>query len=307
MQLLISPNQVSYVPGRNISDNVMIAPEMLFKFKKSKGKQGFFAWKIDLSKAYDRLSGNFIEMVMYEAKFPRTLVKLIMHCVTSTSFQICELTSYFMAKRGIRQGDPLSPYIFVLCMEMLSHLVQCVVEYGHWKSVNASQSGPRISHLFFADDLMLFAEATDHQAYGLKTCLDNFCVISGQIISYEKSLIFCSPNTPKTMASSISATCGSPLTSDLGKYLGMRLIQSRVNKHTYDAIFDKVQSRLSSWKSKALNMAGRLTLIQSVTSAIPNYAMQTTKFPVSLCDRLDKLNRNFLWGDVDDKKKVPIW
>ncbi|KAL6180703.1 hypothetical protein ACLB2K_047363 [Fragaria x ananassa] len=184
MQLLISPNQVSYVRGRNISDNDMIAQEMLFKFKKFK--------------------------------------------------------------------------------------------------------------------------ATEHQAYGLKTCLDNFCAISGQIISYEKSLIFCSPNTPKTMASSICATCGSPLTSDLGNYLGMPLIHSRVNKHTYDAIFDKVQSRLSSWKSKVLNMAGRLTLIQSVTSAIPNYAMKTTKFPVSLCDRLDKLNRNFLWGDVDDKKIVHL-
>ncbi|XP_004301578.1 PREDICTED: uncharacterized protein LOC101313223 [Fragaria vesca subsp. vesca] len=223
-QVLISPNQVSYVPGRNISDNVMIAHKRCYSSLKNP--------------------------------------------------------------------------------KMLSDLIHSAVEYGHWKSVNASQSGPRISHLFFVDDLMLFAEATEHQAYGLKTCLDNFCAISGQIISYEKSLIFCSPNTTKTMASSISATCGSPLTSDLGKYLGMPLIHSRVNKHTYDAIFYKVQSRLSSWKSKVLNMAGRLTLIQSVTSAIPNYAMQTTKFPVSLCDRLDKLNRNFLWGDVDDKKKL---
>ncbi|XP_004306074.1 PREDICTED: putative ribonuclease H protein At1g65750-like [Fragaria vesca subsp. vesca] len=100
--------------------------------------------------------------------------------------------------------------------------------------------------------------------------------------------------------------CGSPLTNDLGKYLGMPLIHSRVNKHTYDGIFDQVQSRLSSWKSKVLSMAGRLTLIQSVSSAIPNYAMQTAKFPVSLCENLDKLNRNFLWGDTEIKKKVHL-
>lgn len=93
---------------------------------------------------------------------------------------------------------------------------------------------------------MLFVEVTDHQAYILKTCLDNLCPLFDQTISYEKSLIFCSPNTPRTMAANISAKCGSSLTNDLSKYLGIPLIHSRINKHTYDAIFDKVQSRLTS-------------------------------------------------------------
>ncbi|XP_024158077.2 uncharacterized protein LOC112165700 [Rosa chinensis] len=309
MQQLISPNQVSYVPGRNISDNVMIAQEMLFKFKKSCGGLGFFAWKVDLSKAYDRLSWQFIEMVLYEAQFPHSLVKLIMSCITSTSFQICfngELTSSFHAQRGIRQGDPLSPYIFVLCMEKLSHLIHSTVDVGLWRPVRASQSGPKVSHLFFADDLMLFAEASPNQAAALKNCLDIFCSLSGQAVSYEKSLIYCSPNTCKSIASAISRTCGSPLTNDLGKYLGMPLIHSRVNKHTYNGIFDKVQNRLSSWKSKALSMAGRLTLVNSVTSSIPIYTMQTAKLPMSLCDKLDKLNRDFIWGDTTDRKKIHL-
>ena len=77
---------MSYVPSKNISDNIMIAQELLFKFKKSSGKLGFFAWTVDLSKAYDRLSWDFIEMVSYEAKFPQSLVKLILHCIRYVSF-----------------------------------------------------------------------------------------------------------------------------------------------------------------------------------------------------------------------------
>lgn len=242
MQYMISPNQVSYVPDRNISDNVMIAQEILFKFRKSTGKKGFFAWKIDLSKAYDRLRWDFIESVLFETKLPHNLVKLIMHCVTSTSFQISfngELTDSFKAQRGIRQGDPLSPYIFVLCMEKLSHLIHTAVSVHRWKPVKASQSGPKVSHLFFADDLMLFAEASTTQADTLKECLDLFCSLSGQAVNYDKSLIFCSPNTNKHLASDISRICGSPTTNNLGKYLGMPLVHSRINKHTYATILTK--------------------------------------------------------------------
>ncbi|KAK9904390.1 hypothetical protein M0R45_000756 [Rubus argutus] len=276
MQQLISPNQVSYVFGRHISDNIMIAQELLFKFRNSFGQKGFFALKVDLSKAYHRLSWQFIQSVLYEALFPDSLVKLIMSCITSTSFQISfngQLTDSFKAQRGIRQGDPLSPYIFVLCMEKLSHLIQIAVDIGEWKAVRASQSGPKVSHLFFADDLMLFAEASQEQADTLKQCLDVFCSLSGQSVSYDKSLIYCSPNTIKDLVVDISNTCGSPLTSDLGKYLGMPLVHSRVTKYTYASLLEKAQSRLCSWKCKALSMAGRHTLIQSVTAAIPIYIM----------------------------------
>ena len=255
----ISPNQVSFVPGRQISDNIMIAQEILHKCKNAKGTKGFMAWKVDLSKAYDRLNWNFIEQVLYEVKIPIQLVKLIMSCVSTASYQIVlngELSESFTGSRGIRQGDPLSPYLFVLCMEKLSHTIQHAIEMNYWKPIQSSQSGPFISHLFFADDLILFSEASTSQATIMKCCMDTFCNLSGQSVSLEKSMVYCSPNVSSDLANRISSICGSSITEDLGVYLGMPLIHSRVSAATYANLVDKVQTRLASWKSKTLNMAG---------------------------------------------------
>ena len=296
LQQWISPNQVSFVPGRHISDNIMITQEILHKCKMAKGQKGFLVWKIDLSKAYDKLNWCFIEQVLVELGIPFLLSKLIMSCISSASFQVIlngDLSEKFASGSGIRQGDPLSPYIFVLCMEKLSHLIQSAIEIGAWKPIRSSQNGPLVSHLFFADDLILFAEASCSQARILKQCMDRFCELSGQSVNFDKSKLFCSPNTDKKLAKDISAICGSPLTGDLGKYLGMPLIHSRVSKNTYSDLVDKVQSRLAGWKSKILNIAGRVTLIQAVNSSIPVYAMQTAKLPISTAMTLDKLNRDF--------------
>jgi hypothetical protein len=136
--------------------------------------------------------------------------------------------------------------------------------------------------------------------------MDVFCAHSGQSVNFDKSKLYCSPNVCRELATEISNTCGSPLTNDLGKYLGMPLIHSRVSKSTYSDLIDKVQSRLAGWKSNSLSMAGRLTLLQAVNASIPIYAMQTAKLPISTCDSLDKLNRDFLWGDSDGKKKIHL-
>ncbi|XP_034211169.1 uncharacterized protein LOC117624139 [Prunus dulcis] len=306
---LVSPHQVSFIPGRHLSDNILIAQELMFKFRNTKRKKGFIAWKIDLSKAYDRLNWGFIMTVLKEVGFPENLIQLIIHCVSSVTYQVCvngELTETFTPKNGIRQGDPLSPYLFVLCMEKFSHLIVEAVKNFNWKPVKSSQGGPFVSHLFFADDLILFAEATPRQAHIMKQCLDEFCRASGQVVNFEKSAIYCSPNISKELASDISHICGSPLTNNLGKYLGMPLLHSRVTKSTYNNLVDKVHARLASWKSRVLSSAGRATLIQAVTSAIPVFAMQTAKLPMSICDELDKLNRNFFWGGSDKKTKVHL-
>lgn len=95
----------------------------------------------------------------------------------------------------------------------------------------------------------------------MKSCIEIFCQASGQIVNFENSAILCSSNTPKDVARDISCICGSPLTSNLGKYLGMLLIYSRVTHAIFSGLIDKVHKRLGKWKSNMLSYAGRATLI----------------------------------------------
>lgn len=144
------------------------------------------------------------------------------------------------------------------------------------------------SPIFLLMTLFSFAEAYTGQAKVLKRCMNRFCELFGQAVNFEKSKLYCSPNTNKVLAKEISPICGFPLTNDLGKYLGMPLVHSRISKQTYAEVIDKVQNRLAGWKSKTLNMAVRLTHIQVVTSSIPIYAMQTTKLHSCTTKTLDK-------------------
>ncbi|KAK3205341.1 hypothetical protein Dsin_019387 [Dipteronia sinensis] len=163
MHNLICPNQLAFVPGRQIQDNIIVAQEVLHKFKIMKGNKCLFSWKIDLSKAYDRLQWNFIREVIVEADLKGSFVDLIMWCVSTVRYRAVlngEVTETFTPGCGIRQGDPLSPYLFVLCMEKLSHLINRRVHFGYWKCVKVSRGGPPISHLFFADDFILFGQGS---------------------------------------------------------------------------------------------------------------------------------------------------
>ena len=125
---LISLVQAAFVPGRRGTDNVCIAQELLHTLdNKKKGRVGYMAIKLDLEKAYDRLEWNFVHRVLEAFHFPPKLTKIIMSCITTTSISILVNGSAlqpFEPSRGIRQGDPLSPYIFVLCMKYLGHLIE---------------------------------------------------------------------------------------------------------------------------------------------------------------------------------------
>ncbi|KAG6417983.1 hypothetical protein SASPL_120180 [Salvia splendens] len=159
---IIGPTQTSFVAGRHITNNVVIAQEAVHSMQRKTGKKGIMALKVDLEKAYDRATWAFLFDTLNEAKLPAALLDVIMTCVSTSSMQVLwngSLTGEFTPSRGLRQGCPLSPYLFVLCMEWLDHGIKHAVREGEWKLFCLCKNGFPFTHLFFADDLLLFGQA----------------------------------------------------------------------------------------------------------------------------------------------------
>ncbi|KAG7540165.1 Ribonuclease H domain [Arabidopsis thaliana x Arabidopsis arenosa] len=306
MPKLIGPAQSSFIPGRLSTDNIVLVQEAVHSMRRKKGRKGWMLLKLDLEKAYDRIRWDFLEDTLWAAGFPASWVHWIMTCVTGPSMNLLwngEKSDPFKPLRGLRQGDPLSPYLFVLCLERLCHLIDHSVISKEWKPISLSRGGPKLSHICFADDLILFAEASVKQIRVIRKVLERFCVASGQKVSLEKSKIFFSENVSRDLERVISAESGIKSTRDLGKYLGMPVLQKRINKETFGDVLEKVSSRLSGWKGKCLSFAGRLTLTKAVLSSIPVHTMSTISLPKSTLESLDKASRSFLWGSNNETKK----
>ena len=182
------------MPGRLITDNVLVAYECFHAIKKkTHGSNGVCAVKLDMLKAYDRVEWGFLQRMMLKLGFNPSWVEMIMECVSSVRYMIMfndTATGEFIPTRGLRQGDPLSADLFLLCSEGLSSLLAHEESIGGIEGVRVCRNTPSISHLLFADDSLILTKATDQNAHALKRILDTYCASSGQRVSNAKSSIF---------------------------------------------------------------------------------------------------------------------
>jgi hypothetical protein len=260
-----------------------------------------------MKKAYDRVEWSYLKAVMLRLGFHRLWVEMIMRLVTSVSFSVLfngECLDNFIPSRGIRQGDPISPYLFLLAAEGLSCLIKSRSESSILSGIQVASSAPTISHLLFADDSLLFFRANRESAEEIKEVLRLYCQASGQQINMDKSSIHfakgCSLSV-KTQIMDVLEVHNEALSE---KYLGMPSDVGISVNGAFNYLKDRVWRKVQGWLEMLLSFGGKEVLIKSVAQAIPTYSMSCFKLPRGLCQHINGLLRNFWWGSKDGKSKT---
>lgn len=184
----------------------------------------FMAIKTDMSKAYDRVEWNFLEVLMEKMGFARVWIRWIMMCVSSVSYSVLingNSHGFIKPERGIRQGDPLSPFLFILCAEALVHCLNHSEENGQLHGIRISSSGPSVHHLLFADDSLLLCKANTVEALEIVRCLQLYGDASGQMINKQKSSIIFGSHVPLATKDAVKQTLGIDQEGGEGTYLGL--------------------------------------------------------------------------------------
>ena len=302
---IISPNQSAFLQGRSIHDNSILAHEIFHSMKKKKGNGGLMAIKLDMEKAFDRMEWSFLLRIFSLLGFSPKWLQLVEQCISTASFSILLDGSpfgMFISSRGLRQGDPLSPFLFILGSEALSRLIVRAENHGFINGIKISRDSPRISYLLFVDDLMFFAKASTSEASIILDCLTTYLQWSGQNINFQKSSIFFSLNSHHNAIANIKSILNLQQISPRAKYLGLPLFVNKTKKRAFEDIKANILSRITGWKAKLLSQAARTTLIKFVANATPVYTMSLFLLPKAIWLDIDSSLRKFWWGYPQEKK-----
>ena len=232
--------------------------------------------KLDVSKAYDRMEWPFLQGVMQRLSFPETWIERVMSCVTTTSFFVLVNGRPFgnvLPSKGIRQGDPLSPYLFLLCTKGFTSLLDRAEIGRTLHGVSISRNAPKITNLLFADDSLIFSRASSAEINSIVEILQVYAKASGQCINLEKSSMYFSNNTIVSQKQETLGILGVKEVSQFESYLGLPTLVGRSKYHTFSFIKDRVWKKLREWKGMMLSRAGKEVLIKAVAQAIPTYTM----------------------------------
>ncbi|XP_071731598.1 uncharacterized protein [Rutidosis leptorrhynchoides] len=293
---LIGSEQSAFLRERYILDGVLIANESIDFLKIHKKRSLIF--KVDFEKAFDSLNWDFLLEVMSCMGFGTRWCDWIRGCLKSASISVLingSPTREFSMGRGVRQGDPLSPFLFILAAEGLNILTKAAVDRGIFKGVEIGNDKVTISHLQYADDTIFFGEWSNSNASNLIKILKCFELASGLKVNFLKSCLYgigVGANEIESLASRMKCQAGSFPFTYLGLPIGARM--KRIGD--WSPVIDKFIKRLSEWKRRTLSFGGRLVLVKSVLNSLPLYFFALFRAPPCVLNLLESVRRNFFWG-----------
>ncbi|XP_074300630.1 uncharacterized protein LOC141631922 [Silene latifolia] len=302
---LVSVNKGGFVKGRSIIENILVCQDLVRLYNRQACSPRCM-FKIDLMKAYDSVSWTFLDELLEAFRFPKHFRGLIMECVGSASYSITlngDTFGFFKGKKGLRQGDPMSPLLFTLCMEYLSRILTCAT--GKLKfHYHPLCKQLKLSHLMFADDLLMFCKGDAASMMVLLRAFSSFSLASGLKMNSTKSEVYFN-GVPATLRKDILSISGFIEGQLPFKYLGVPITAGRLKKNDCAVLIDKIVERIRSLGAKKLSYAGRLTLVESVLVTMHRYWASIFVLPKGVLSRVDAIYRNFLWEGHAEYNSVP--
>lgn len=301
---LISVNQSAFLKDRLIIDGPLIINEMIAWVKKSNRKA--FVFKVDFNKAFDNVNWEFLISVMNQMGFKDRWCKWIKGILSSARSAVLvngSPTFEFHNSKGMRQGDPLSPFLFLIVMEGLTSIMRKAQNSEVLKGFEFPNNGPIISHLLYADDCSFLGEWSDTNLLKVIRILRCFNLSSGLSINIGKSHL---------MGIGVEDLevnrCADLMKCRAGRfpcdYLGLRIGGNMNRIDSWDFLIDIFKKRLSKWKASSLSIGWRTILIKSVLESLPTYFFSLFIALVKVINSLESIIRRFLWGGDSDKSKI---
>ncbi|CAJ2652296.1 unnamed protein product [Trifolium pratense] len=300
---VISTVQSAFLPNRQILDGVLVVNELIDLTKRKKDKCLLF--KVDFERAYDTVNWHFLDYMMVRMGFAEGWRRWIHACVCQSSKSVLvngNPTEEFSVGKGLRQGDPMSPFLFLIVAEGLSGLMNKAVGSGSFHGYKVNNN-LMFHTLQFADDTIIVGEGNWDNLWTIKTVLRSFELVSGLKVNFFKSKLYgINLDDSFLRASSSFLHCG--VDSIPFRFLGIPVGANPRRKATWLPIIDSMKKRLGVWNSRLLSIRGRVTLINSVLSSLPLYFFSFFKAPVCVLKEMVSIQRNFLWGGGMDRSKI---
>lgn len=295
---LISPFQSAFLKGRSIRDNILLMQELVKNYHLNKGIPRC-AMKMDLMKAYDSVAWDFLFEVMAIMEFPSPFISWVRQCVTTAMFSVVlngELVGYFPGKRGLRQGDPLSPYLFLLILEALTAMLTYRTHHMAF-TFHPKCQALNISHLIF-DDLFILSGADTNSFQVVKDVFYEFNKVSGLQPNLQKSSMVYA-GVSQQDKEGLYGVFAIPEGFLPVKYLGVPFITTRLKAQDCEMLLEKILQKVHSWSSKLLSYGGRLQLINAVLFSIQVYWCSTFILPFKMLSKFESTLKAFFWTGSD--------